>query len=314
MTLLDVDLAICVSAVTANLPSLWSAQHQGRLRYVCGVMLLWIISEPDPSSTSGRPPTRPPGASLGLLRSNGVFRLWVPSLVGAEEGQDDVMTERIRIAAAQLPVSHDPAANGEAVRHLMLRARKDGARLVQFPEGAICGYAAAPMAADQEAVRRQLRLTTSLAGEAGPVGDYRCRPLPDPAALAAQHPLRDLPTAGSWPGATTSGCARTQSSPGGIRLGSSLWCSRSTGSGSAARSESRSTSRRSSSTPRAQRRLHLVLLLLRRPGLRNPCPRACCRAQLLGQHLGPGPVQHCHASSSHRPARIPAGPLTVRPR
>jgi predicted amidohydrolase len=77
------------------------------------------------------------------------------------------MTERIRIAAAQPPVSDDPAANGEAVRDLMVQARKDGARLIQFPEGAICGYAAEPMAADQEAVRRQVRLTASLAGELG---------------------------------------------------------------------------------------------------------------------------------------------------
>lgn len=77
------------------------------------------------------------------------------------------MTERIRIAAAQIPVSHDPAANGAAVRHLMLTARKDGARLIQFPEGAICGYADAPLAADQEAVRHQLRLTASLAGDLG---------------------------------------------------------------------------------------------------------------------------------------------------
>lgn len=77
------------------------------------------------------------------------------------------MTERIRIAAAQSPVSDDPAANGEAVRHLMRQAREEGARLVQFPEGAICGYVAEPMAADPEAVRRQLRLTASLAGELG---------------------------------------------------------------------------------------------------------------------------------------------------
>jgi predicted amidohydrolase len=85
----------------------------------------------------------------------------------AEERDDDVMTERIRIAAAQPPVSHAPAASGEAVRHLMLRARNEGARLVQFPEGAICGYAAEPMADDPEAVRRQAGLTARLAGELG---------------------------------------------------------------------------------------------------------------------------------------------------
>jgi predicted amidohydrolase len=75
--------------------------------------------------------------------------------------------QRIRIAAAQPPVGHDVAANGEAVRELMRMAREDAARLIQFPEGAICGYVAEPMAADQEAVRRQLQLTASLAGKLG---------------------------------------------------------------------------------------------------------------------------------------------------
>jgi len=77
------------------------------------------------------------------------------------------MTRRIRIAAAQTPVGEDPAANGEAVRELMGLARADGARLVQFPEGAICGYVAEPMKADQAAVRRQLQLTARMAGELG---------------------------------------------------------------------------------------------------------------------------------------------------
>jgi predicted amidohydrolase len=77
------------------------------------------------------------------------------------------MTERIRIAVGQSPVSHEPAANGEAVRALMRTASLGGARLVQFPEGAICGYVPEPMAADPEAVRRQLQLTAQLAGELG---------------------------------------------------------------------------------------------------------------------------------------------------
>ena len=80
---------------------------------------------------------------------------------------DYLMTQRIRIAAAQPPVSESPAANGEAIRDLMRRARADGARLIQFPEGAMCGYVDEPLAADQEAVRRQLRLTAGLAGELG---------------------------------------------------------------------------------------------------------------------------------------------------
>ena len=85
----------------------------------------------------------------------------------AEEGHDYVVTERIRIAAAQPPVGDDPAANGEAIRQLMRAAREDDARLVHFPEGSVCGYVDEPLRADQDAVRHQLRLIAALAGELG---------------------------------------------------------------------------------------------------------------------------------------------------
>ena len=77
------------------------------------------------------------------------------------------MSDRIRIATAQSVVCDDPVVNGESVRELMGAARADGARLIQFPEGAICGYVAEPLAADPEAVRRELRLTAARAGELG---------------------------------------------------------------------------------------------------------------------------------------------------
>jgi predicted amidohydrolase len=73
----------------------------------------------------------------------------------------------MRIAATQIPVGPDPAANGAAARDMMRRASRDGAKLIQFTEGAICGYVAEPMAADPEAVRTQLRLIASLAAELG---------------------------------------------------------------------------------------------------------------------------------------------------
>ncbi|HEX5377442.1 MAG TPA: carbon-nitrogen hydrolase family protein [Phenylobacterium sp.] len=46
----------------------------------------------------------------------------------------------LRLAVAQSHVGLDPRANGAAVRALMRRAHEAGARLVQFPEGAVSGY------------------------------------------------------------------------------------------------------------------------------------------------------------------------------
>ncbi|MFI6518779.1 carbon-nitrogen hydrolase family protein [Spirillospora sp. NPDC050679] len=71
------------------------------------------------------------------------------------------------IASAQAPVGGDPRANGEAVRAAMAAARRQGARLVHFTEGAVCGYVPDPLAADPEAVRRELRGIAALAGRLG---------------------------------------------------------------------------------------------------------------------------------------------------
>lgn len=60
-----------------------------------------------------------------------------------------------------------PWPTGKAVRALMRQAREQGGRLIQFPEGAICGYVSEPLAAGPEMVRRQLELTARLAWELG---------------------------------------------------------------------------------------------------------------------------------------------------
>lgn len=47
----------------------------------------------------------------------------------------------LRIAIAQTTIDADPRANGRTVRRLMREAAEGGARLVQFPEGCLSGYA-----------------------------------------------------------------------------------------------------------------------------------------------------------------------------
>jgi predicted amidohydrolase len=83
------------------------------------------------------------------------------------------VAERIRIAAAQSPVSCDPTTNGSDVRRLMLQAHDQGARLVQFPEGAMSGYPGSPQSkrelagwnVDWPGVCDQLMRTAALAAE-----------------------------------------------------------------------------------------------------------------------------------------------------
>ncbi|MFD7310373.1 carbon-nitrogen hydrolase family protein [Promicromonospora sp. NPDC059942] len=47
----------------------------------------------------------------------------------------------LRIAIAQTTISADARQNGETVRRLMREAAEAGARLIQFPEGCLSGYA-----------------------------------------------------------------------------------------------------------------------------------------------------------------------------
>ncbi|MFE9653233.1 carbon-nitrogen hydrolase family protein [Micromonospora sp. NPDC006431] len=75
------------------------------------------------------------------------------------------------IAAAQPLVTRDPVENGAVVRALMREAHERGARLVQFPEGALTGYIGqakrhfAGWNIDWAPVRAQLDETAALAGE-----------------------------------------------------------------------------------------------------------------------------------------------------
>nr|WP_240033288.1 nitrilase-related carbon-nitrogen hydrolase [Micromonospora globbae] len=77
------------------------------------------------------------------------------------------------MAAAQPPVTCDAALNGAAVRALMRRAHQHGAQLVQFPEGALSGYAGqakdhfAGWNIDRTSLRQELDHTAALAGELG---------------------------------------------------------------------------------------------------------------------------------------------------
>jgi predicted amidohydrolase len=50
------------------------------------------------------------------------------------------MTDGITIAAAASFVARDVGENGRRARELMTRARAAGARMIQFPEGALSGY------------------------------------------------------------------------------------------------------------------------------------------------------------------------------
>jgi predicted amidohydrolase len=93
-----------------------------------------------------------------------------------------------RIAIAQLPITGDARKNGVEVRKAMYEAAKGGARLVQFPEGMLSGYAKNPIMdwseVDWRAVREELESVMKLAGE-----------LQIWVALCSSHPL----TPPNWP-------------------------------------------------------------------------------------------------------------------
>jgi predicted amidohydrolase len=79
---------------------------------------------------------------------------------------------QLRIALAQSLVTTDPRANGAAIRDLMRQAAAAGARLIQFPEGAMSGYpsgeakqALAGWDVDWPALRAELEQTAALARE-----------------------------------------------------------------------------------------------------------------------------------------------------
>lgn len=75
----------------------------------------------------------------------------------------------LRLAVAQPRVEVDPPANGAAVRRLMRQASAGGARLIQFPEGMLSGYAKAQVHdwadVDFDAVSAELDAIAALAAE-----------------------------------------------------------------------------------------------------------------------------------------------------
>jgi predicted amidohydrolase len=74
-----------------------------------------------------------------------------------------------RIAIAQLPISGDARKNGDEVRKAIREAAVGGARLVQFPEGMLSGYAKNPISdwaeVDWRAVREELEAIMTLAAD-----------------------------------------------------------------------------------------------------------------------------------------------------
>ena len=74
----------------------------------------------------------------------------------------------LRIAIAQVSISDDPRQNGPTVRRLMRRAAEAGARLIQFPEGCLSGYATDQIRHDRldwAAVDYEHRQVAALAAE-----------------------------------------------------------------------------------------------------------------------------------------------------
>lgn len=96
--------------------------------------------------------------------------------------------EPFRLAIAQLPIVGDARKNGREVRKAMREAAKGGARLIQFPEGMLSGYAKNPIMewdeVDWDALRSELETIMELAAE-----------LKIWVVLGSAHPL----TAPHWP-------------------------------------------------------------------------------------------------------------------
>lgn len=79
------------------------------------------------------------------------------------------MSEKIRIATCQFPVSGDARANGRYVRRLMRQAAENGAKLVHFSEAALSGYGGVDVPGSGtypwDVLRAETRSIQELAGE-----------------------------------------------------------------------------------------------------------------------------------------------------
>ena len=81
----------------------------------------------------------------------------------------DDLGSTVRVALAQVPITGDASANGEVIRTAMRQSSAAGARLVQFPEGALSGYAKNPITdwaeVDWTVVHSELESIMKLAAE-----------------------------------------------------------------------------------------------------------------------------------------------------
>jgi predicted amidohydrolase len=79
------------------------------------------------------------------------------------------MSNPFSIAIAQMPITGDARLNGSKIRGLIHQAAAGGARLIQFPEGALSGYAKNPIQdwseVDWQIVREELEAIMVLAAE-----------------------------------------------------------------------------------------------------------------------------------------------------
>jgi predicted amidohydrolase len=77
----------------------------------------------------------------------------------------------LKLATAQIEVSADVRRNGIAIRRMMARAAREGARLVHFPEGALSGYVKSQIKnwdeVDWNALREELEQIAEAAGRLG---------------------------------------------------------------------------------------------------------------------------------------------------
>lgn len=75
----------------------------------------------------------------------------------------------VRVALAQVPITGDVRVNADAIRTATRRASEAGARLVQFPEGALSGYAKNPIMdwaeVDWTGVRSEMEAIMQLAAD-----------------------------------------------------------------------------------------------------------------------------------------------------